>query len=197
MQLVLASASPRRADLLRQLGLSFTIEEAAVDEELNPRWSPSLQVRVLALRKAVAVARKRPDCLVIGADTLVVMEGKTMGKPVSAAQAEEMLRTLSGRVHEVVTGVAVVSFEQRRAWCTWESTRVFFRLLMEEEIRAYVATGEPMDKAGAYGIQNRGAVFVERIEGCYFNVVGLPLVRLNELLVQAGFRIYNAWEKLQ
>jgi len=195
LQLILASASPRRAALLRQLGLSFRSEEADVSEELNPRWPPSLQVRVLALRKALAVAQRWPQCLVIGADTLVFADGRAMGKPLSAAQAEEMLRELSGRMHEVITGVAVVSFGQRRAWCGWEVTRVFFRSLEEEEIKAYVATGEPMDKAGAYGIQNRGAVFVERVEGCYFNVVGLPLVRLNALLRQAGFYIHREWGK--
>jgi septum formation protein len=179
---VLASASPRRADLLAQIGIPFEVIPSDVREDLTLPLEPERHVLVLARLKAEDVARKRPGSLVLGADTIVVREGTILGKPVDAADACRMLRLLSGRWHEVMTGVALRQEKGGKKREAVEVTRVKFRDLGEEEIREYVATGEPLDKAGAYGIQGKGAVLVERIEGCYFNVVGLPLARLTALL---------------
>jgi len=182
--IVLASASPRRVALLRQLGLRFTVQDPGPDRAWPGRAEPRNGVRALALDKARRIAARRPDAIVIGADTVVVARGLKMGKPDNEAQAVEMLRRLHGRTHEVWTGIAVVRGDDARTAA--ECTRVQFGRLTDEEIRRYVATREPLDKAGAYGIQGLGALLVRRIEGDYFNVVGLPLYRLR--LVLAEFR---------
>ncbi|MDI6710546.1 MAG: Maf family protein [Thermoanaerobacterales bacterium] len=180
--LILASSSPRRRELLKGLGLDFTVFACDVDESIDAGGAPAPQVEALALRKARAVAG-RLDCgLVIGADTVVVLGGRILGKPADAREAAAMLRDLEGASHEVYTGVAVVEAGSGRAVVDHERTVVRFRSLTEAEIAAYVATGEPLDKAGAYGIQGIGAFLVAGIEGCYTNVVGLPLGRLTELL---------------
>lgn len=179
--LVLASESPRRADLLKAAGLSFEVLSVPVDETPWERETPDAHVRRLAEAKARAVAARRPDAVVLGADTVVVVDGRILGKPVDAADAASMLRSLSGRDHEVLTGVCVVG---RGLTPTVEvaCTRVWFSALSEGEIDRYVRSGEPMDKAGAYAIQGLGSRFVERIDGSYSNVVGLPVALVYRLL---------------
>ena len=182
-QLVLASASPRRSALLSQIGLTFEVRPSDVVEPLHNIHSnnPASEVtQKLALLKATAVAQHFDDAIIIGADTLVSLDGKLLGKPTGDAEAFEMLTHLSGTCHEVVTGVALVDAGTGRKIVWSEATQVYFRELQSNEITAYIASGETSDKAGAYGIQGRGAAFVRRIEGCYFNVVGLPLASLVE-----------------
>ena len=178
--LVLASASPRRVALLRQVGLVFTVADPGPDRGWPGRAEPRHGVRALALEKARRVAARRPGSLVIGADTVVVARGVRLGKPAGEAEAFEMLRRLQGRTHEVWTGIALVRGAEQRTAA--EVTKVQFARLEEAEIRAYARTGEPLDKAGAYGIQGLAAQLVRRIEGDYSNVVGLPLARLRQLL---------------
>lgn len=194
-EFILASASPRRRALLQGLGLSFTAIPSEVPETVEEGLAPGALVEELARRKAVAVAAELAepeDKLVIGADTIVVLDGTVLGKPTDEAEARAMLAQLSGRWHEVFTGVAVVEPGTGRVESASERTGVKFRHLAPAEIAAYVATGEPLDKAGAYGVQGKGALLVERIEGCYYNVVGLPLVRLAGLLEKFGV---NLWEE--
>jgi len=183
---VLASASPRRVALLRQAGLEFTVADPGPDRAWPGAAEPRHGVRAIALEKARRIAPKRPGAVVIGADTMVFARGLRMGRPDGPAQAEEMLRRLQGRTHEVWTGIAVVQGGEERT--ASECTRVRFGRMTEREICAYVATGEPLDKAGAYGIQGLGVLLVERIEGSWSNVVGLPLERLPELLGSVGVR---------
>ena len=184
-RLVLASASPRRSALLSQIGITFAVRPSdIVEPPLNGHVNtPASEVtRKLALLKAVDVAQHFNEAIIIGADTLVSLEGKLLGKPTDDAEAFEVLTRLSGTRHEVVTGVALVDAETGRESVWAETTQVYFRELHRTEITAYIASGETSDKAGAYGIQGRGAAFVRRIEGCYFNVVGLPLASLIEHL---------------
>ncbi|MHB1421231.1 MAG: Maf family protein [Bacillota bacterium] len=186
--ILLASASPRRQQLLEQLGLDFRVIVSDVEEHSNG-GRPLDIVQQLALAKAVSVADGLTDGLVIGADTIVVLGERVLGKPSSPAEAATMLRLLSGCTHQVVTGVAVVDAATSRTLVDAETTSVFFRNLSEDEIEGYVASGEPLDKAGAYGIQGLGALLVKEIHGCYYNVVGLPLVRLAEMLKYFGVRV--------
>lgn len=188
-ELILASSSPRRRELLKQLGLEFRTLACPVDETPPPGLSPFELVELLAVRKAMAAARMLEDGIVIGADTVVVWHGRVLGKPCDEEDAVEMLRRLQGIAHEVYTGVALVDAGSRKVLIEHEKTRVFFRSLREEEIRRYVATGEPMDKAGAYAVQGLAAIFINGIEGCYTNVVGLPLARLAEMLKQFGYNV--------
>ncbi len=182
--MILASASPRRKELLALAGFDFQIETAAVEETYDPTLPPEQIVMHLAAVKAAPVAARHPSETVIGADTVVVLDEAILGKPHSTDEAKAMLRRLSGRVHQVYTGVCLRRGETvvRFAACTL----VHFKVLTEEEIAAYVATGEPMDKAGAYGVQGRGCVLVEGIEGDYFNVVGLPVSRLYDEIKKLG-----------
>jgi septum formation protein len=170
--LVLASQSPRRAEILRQAGIPFTVRAAAIDETPCDGESPQTYVQRLAAEKALAVA-SGPEDTVLGADTTVVVDGAMLGKPESAEDARRMLRLLSGRRHEVLTGIAIRRGGEIAR--DWASTSVWFSAMAAGEIEAYVASGEPMDKAGAYAIQGLASKFIERIEGCYFNVVGLPV----------------------
>ena len=182
--LVLASASPRRVSLLRQAGATFTVVDPGPDRDWPGTADPRHGVRALALEKARRVAARRPGKVVIGADTVVVLRGVRLGKPRDAGEAVEMMRRLHGRTHEVWTGIAVVRDQEQRTAA--ECTKVHFARLEPEEIRAYVHTGEPLDKAGAYGIQGVAAALVRRIDGDYFNVVGLPLFRLRQVLAEFG-----------
>lgn len=185
LRLILASASPRRAALLSQIGLTFAVHPSDVPE---PSHTVSSDKRVeeitqeLALFKAKAVEQHYNAGVIIGADTLVSLDGKCLGKPTDDEDAMVMLTQLSGTCHEVATGVALIDAAtgEDRIWA--ETTQIYFRQLDSTEIAAYIETGEASDKAGAYGIQGRGAAFVRRIEGCYFNVVGLPLASLVEHL---------------
>ncbi|MEI6509765.1 MAG: Maf family protein [bacterium] len=187
--LILASASPRRWELLRQAGLHFTVFPVDIDEEIRAEESPASAVERLALEKAQACARQLSEGLVLGSDTVVSLEGRILGKPHSEEEARTMLQELSGRTHQVWTGLALLDLEGDRRWLDHESTAVTFRSLAIEEIDDYIRSGEPLDKAGAYAIQGRAAFFIPRIEGCYFNVVGLPLFKLGILLQKAGISV--------
>ena len=191
MRLVLASASPRRRELMKMLGFTdFQVLPADTDEE-SPDMMPGDSVQHIALQKARKTAQRcSDDALIIAADTLVYLDGKALGKPADEAEAETMLRSLSGVGHSVFTGVALL--QSGREVTFSEMTRVFFRELSDDEIRAYVKTGEPMDKAGAYGAQGLGAVFIERIDGDFFNVMGLPLCRLVTMLRSLGIDLFAA-----
>jgi septum formation protein len=180
--LILASSSPRRAELLRAAGISFTIRAASVDESIRPNEPPRDYVARLSREKARAVARD--DELTLGADTTVVINGEIAGKPSDEEDARRMLRALSGRWHEVLTGVTLARADQTLSAIA--STRVKFARLSDAEINWYVSTGEPMDKAGAYAIQGYASLFVERIEGSYSNVVGLPVHLAYQLARQMG-----------
>jgi septum formation protein len=180
--MVLASASPRRAELLKAAGVRFEARASEVDETPRPGEAAAAYVERLALEKARTVAALEPGRLVLGADTTVVVDGRMLGKPLDAAEAEAMLGALSGRAHEVLTGVALVGPQGDAAGVA--RTTVWFRFMTSEDIRGYVESGEAMDKAGAYGIQGRAAAFVERIVGSYTNVVGLPVALVCRLLLQ-------------
>ena len=182
--LILASASPRRAEILSMLGYQFEFIPAQCDENTDGLTAKEA-VGELARRKAQAVANLYPDLAVLGSDTLVTLEGKVLGKPKTEADAIEMLTTLSGKTHSVFTGISVVKGSE----CITEvvEAKVTFRTLTKEEIADYVATGEPMDKAGAYGIQGKGAILIDYIEGDFFNVMGLPAARVHLLLKKFGF----------
>lgn len=185
--LILASASPRRRELLGTLSISFTVMPADVDERHLAAESPEAYVLRLARTKADHVARQCPSAWVLGADTVVVLDGRILGKPPDAAAARAMLGSLSGRQHTVMTGVAVVRLVTDVTRGDVVCTRVRFNKLRTADIEAYVATGEPFDKAGAYAVQGNGGQFVAALEGCYNNVVGLPLQRAMALLRSAGY----------
>jgi len=184
-ELILASRSPRRIQLLAQIGLDVRVVPCDIPEEFDPAVSPARNAASLALQKARCVASGIADGIIIGADTIVVLDGQMLGKPVDRDDAMRMLSLLSGRTHTVATGIALVDRPSDRSIDAVELTEVTFRTLPRHEIEGYVAGGSPLDKAGAYGIQDDyGAVFVTRIEGCFYNVVGLPLARLYTLLAE-------------
>jgi septum formation protein len=183
---VLASASPRRQELLRNAGISFTVQAADIDETPLADEKPEQCARRLAREKALAVARLRPQDRVLGADTIVVVNGAILGKPGDAAEAARMLRLLSGRTHEVITGVCLMESGASEGSTASETTRVTMNELSDAEIQEYVASGEPMDKAGAYAIQGMACRWIPRIEGDYSNVVGLPVALVYNLLRQRG-----------
>lgn len=187
MELILASASPRRSALLRQVGLEFQVVPSHVDEAIPEGISPGGLVEYLALSKAKAVAALQPTALVLGADTIVVVDGEILNKPRDRGEAVAMLQRLSGRSHQVMTGVALVSRHEDR--CHHEITVVHFQSLDQGQIERYVDSGEPMDKAGAYGIQGRASAMISGIEGDYFNVVGLPLSRTVQMLAHFGVEV--------
>jgi septum formation protein len=184
--LILASSSPRRAAYLRELGFSFRRVVPAVDENVRRGEPPRRYVRRLAEAKAGAVSERYPRHWVVGADTTVVVDGRILGKPADERDARRMLKLLSGRSHQVVSAIALARFQDRILRSRLSTTRVFVRKLAPDEIRGYVETGEPMDKAGAYGIQGVGAFLVSRIEGSFSNVVGFPLEKFFELWNAAG-----------
>lgn len=192
MELILASGSPRRRELLQQIGAVFTVEISKEEEIPDVTRKPEEVVQQLALQKAKAVAKLHKDGIVLGADTVVVVDDEILGKPKSAEEAEAMLGRLSGRWHEVMTGVALVDATQcRESWTKTEITKVKFRSLTKADIASYLATGESMDKAGAYGIQGYGALLVEKIDGDYFNIVGLPLQCVAAGLQNWGMNLYE------
>ena len=185
-RVVLASGSPRRHDLLNLVGISHEVRPANIDETMRSRETPQRHAERLAREKASTVATRDPGLITIGADTIVVVNRKVLGKPTDTDHAAAMLRQLSGRKHTVITAVAVSRGKKLRS--AVEEVRVKFRKLRDDEIDAYIATGEPLDKAGAYGIQGYGATIVECVEGDYFSVMGLPLARLVGLLRDVGVR---------
>jgi nucleoside triphosphate pyrophosphatase len=189
-RLILASQSPRRQELLQVLGWPFDVIPSSVDESAAPSLAPLALARWLAEQKAQEVAARHPGALVIGADTIVVIGDQVMGKPANAEDARRMLRTLSGATHRVITAIALRRAGPEPLALSEEvETEVTFRGLTDNEIEAYVRTGEPMDKAGAYAIQGYGALLVAGVRGDYPNIVGLPVARLAELLRSVGFRI--------
>ena len=182
-ELILASASPRRRDLLEQIGISFSIVPSEVDEgKLILQGEPHEKAESSALIKAQDVAGKLKTGLVLGADTIVVCDGQIYGKPINDQHAYDMLKSLSGRSHQVITGIALVDAATGFSMIAHEKTKVYFSAIEDEEIWWYIYSGEALGKAGAYAIQGKGALFVERIEGCYSNIVGLPLSILNKML---------------
>jgi septum formation protein len=186
LRVVLASGSPRRRQLLELIGIQHEVSPSNIDETMRPRETPRGHAQRLAREKATAVAKRNPDAITIAADTIVVIKGKVLGKPTDTGDARRMLSMLNGREHTVITAVAVARGGKLRS--SIEEVGVKFRKLRPDEIEAYIATGEPMDKAGAYGIQGYGATIVERVDGDYFAVMGLPLARLVTLLRAVGVR---------
>jgi septum formation protein len=188
--IILASNSPRRRELLRQIGLSFSIDPTDVDEKVQAGESPENYAVRVAVDKARAAAERVRSGIIIAADTIVVLDHSILGKPVDRRDAERMLSLLSGRMHIVITGLAIIDAADGKMATGTSLTRIWFRDLSLDEIGSYVKSGEPLDKAGAYGIQGKGALLVKRIEGCYFNVVGLPLSLLGELLRDFDIRLF-------
>lgn len=186
-KIILASKSPRRRELLSVIFKNFDIEVSDADETMPDNLSPADCASEIAYRKLCDIKSKFDDALIIAADTIVVLDNKILGKPKNEADAFNMLSSLSGRTHTVYTGVAL-SYKDKLIRFS-EDTSVSFRPLSADTIRAYIETKEPMDKAGAYGIQNKGALFVEKIEGDYFNVVGLPICRLATEIEKLGFSV--------
>lgn len=188
--LILASGSPRRRELLSLLNLPFEVRPSDADESTPEDWKPEKIVTELALRKARAViGTEMPEnAIVIGSDTIVVLDGQVLGKPANAEEAAGMLRRLSGRQHDVYTGLACIGVPEQpaRTLSGYRSASVTMRAISDSEIAAYIATGEPMDKAGSYAVQGLGAVFVERIEGDYHAIVGLPVALLYHMLARLG-----------
>jgi septum formation protein len=184
---VLASSSPRRHQLLRHLGVPFSIDPSTIDETPTPGASPTEVALSLAQRKANDVAQRHQNAVVIGADTLVDLNGRILNKPVDAEDARRMLRALAGNTHQVHSGIAV--WRDGRTLSRVVSSTVKMRPASEETIAAYVAGGEPLDKAGAYAVQGEGAALIERVEGSYLAVVGLPLLALRDLLLEAGVAV--------
>ncbi len=188
-RIVLASASPRRKQLLEQIGLRFEVEPSDYEEDIAPGSEPHEMAKKLSLGKARAAARKHRKALIIAADTFVVFGDRILGKPHSNAEAREMLRALNGQAHSVISGFTVLDAESGKVVSKSVETKVRMRRLTLREIDGYVRSKEPLDKAGGYAIQGRGAVLVERIEGDYFNVVGLPLSALADALREFGIKV--------
>ncbi len=181
--IVLASSSPRRKMLLEQIGMSFEIMHSDIEEHLDHTMSPEQIAEQLALHKAQTIASALPNTIVIGADTIVVDDSGILGKPTDAEDAFRMLSRLGGQIHRVITGLALISnYSPPKILVSHETTRVKMTSLSDADILEYIESGEPLDKAGAYGIQGKGAMFVEWIHGCYNNVVGLPLFLLTKML---------------
>jgi len=188
-KIILASSSPRRKELLTKLGLDFEIEPSAEDEKLSSGLPPHELARQISLRKAQAVAHKHKSALIIAADTFGVLRGKIIGKPRTAAEAKKILQSLSGKTHSVITGFTILDTETGKTATQSVETKVHFRKLTPAEIDAYIKTGEPQDKAGAYAIQGLGALIVEWIKGDFYNVIGLPLSALSQALKEFGIRV--------
>ncbi len=185
--IILASGSPRRQELLQQIGVPYEVVKSDAEEVLDAVEGPRALAVENARRKALAVSKRYPGRVVLGADTVVFQDGAVYGKPKDAEDARNMLKSFAGRRHDVVTGVAIVA-KDGVCYTDATETKVFFNDLTDDEIAAYIATGEPMDKAGAYAVQGRAAAFIPRIEGSFSNVVGLPLAEVASLLKEAGVR---------
>ena len=190
-KIILASTSPRRKELLEQIGLEFLIEPSGYEEDMNQKMSPEELARFLSHQKALDVAEKHKgeDSLVIGADTFIAFEGGVLGKPHTAEKAKEMLSAMSGKAHSVLSGFTIIDTKDDKIISKAVETRVYFRDLSEEEINAYIASGEPLDRAGAYEIQGLGGLLVYKIEGDYTNIVGLPVTEVALALKEFGVNI--------
>jgi len=194
-KIILASSSPRRKQILKQVGLDFVVEVSDYEEKSLPGVIPSEFVETLSLGKAKAVAKNHNNAIIIGADTIVVLDNQILGKPKTKEDAKEMLKKLSGNTHSVFTGFTIIDTKNKKTITNHVETKIKFKNLSDEEILGYVETGEPMDKAGAYGVQDRGALFVEHIEGDYSSVTGLPIVKIFEVLKTLGIDTLKTYEK--
>ena len=190
-RIILASCSPRRRELLKKTGLKFTVDRSNYQEKLEAVLKPHDATRLLSIEKARHVAHKYHDALVIAADTMIVLRGRLFGKPRNREDAKEMLRTLSGKAHSVITGFTIIDTASKKELTRSVESRVFFKRLSMNEIEAYIRSGEPLDKAGAYGAQGLGAVLIRKIEGDFFNVMGLPLYALAGSLKKFGIRVLD------
>ena len=191
-KIILASASPRRKELLAQIGLKFEIDPANGEEEIIEGIEPHQLVKNISLEKAKSVAAKHVDAIIIAADTIGVLNGKILCKPHTIEEARKILSLINGKAHTVITGFTIIDTGTNKTLSKSVETLVYIKQLTSAEIDAYVKTGEPMDKAGAYGIQGRGALIVERIEGDYYTVVGLPLFALAETLKEFGITVFSS-----
>ena len=189
--IILASASPRRKEILEKTGLKFKVDESDYEEKTDPGLKPHDLARFLSREKARDVARRHRNALVIAADTIVVLRGRLFGKPRNEEHAKEMLKALSGKAHSVITGFTIIDTAGKKELSRSVESKVFFKRLSADEIEAYIRSGEPLDKAGAYGIQGLGAVMVKKIEGDFFNVMGLPLDALAESLKKFGVNVLS------
>jgi septum formation protein len=188
-KIILASASPRRKELLEKIGLKFKVEPGGITEDLTSDLPPQELAKKLSRGKASAVSKKHPEAIIIAADTIGVFEGKIIGKPHTTTEAKKMLRMLNGKSHLVITGFTIIDTKTGKIISKSVETKVYFCKLTKAEIDAYIATGEPLDKAGGYAIQGLGALIVEKIEGDYYNVIGLPLSALVESLKGFGIKV--------
>jgi septum formation protein len=188
-KIVLASSSPRRKELLEKIGLTFSIDPSDYDEKPPFDISPEGIAKVISLKKALKVAPKYPDAIIIAADTFGFFRGKIIGKPANPDEARSILMTLSGKSHRVITGYTILDTSNKQVTTHSAETRVYFKKLTQEEIDNYIKSGEPLDKAGAYGIQGLGSIIVKKIEGDYYNVMGLPLSALAESLKKFGINV--------
>ncbi len=187
--IILASASPRRKELLEKIGLKFEVEPSNREEDMLSGLKPHELARNISLEKAKVVANKHKNAIVIAADTIIVFKGKVLGKPHTETEAENMLKTMSGKSHYVITGFTIIDTDKNKTLTKSVETKVHIRKLTSKEINAYVKSQEPLDKAGAYAIQGLGSVIVGKIEGDYFNVMGLPLSALTESLKEFGINV--------
>jgi septum formation protein len=187
--IILASASPRRRELLKLTGLEFKVDESDYEEDMDLNLIPQKLAQLLSKKKAESVASKYKNAIIIGADTFIVLKGKILGKPHTADEARRMLRLLNGKTHSVITGFTIIETENGKIFSRSTETKVFFRKLTTKEIESYIKTKEPLDKAGAYAIQGLGAVLVKKIEGDFFNVMGLPLNALVQGLKEFGIHV--------
>ncbi len=185
-KIILASGSPRRKALLKQIGLQFEIEKSGYEEEIDMKIEPHQLVKKMSLKKAQSVSKNHKNAIIIAADTLVAFKGRLIGKPEIPENAKEILKKLSGRSHSIITGFTIIDSSSGKTITRSVETKVWFKKLSSKEIDDYVKTGEPLDKAGAYGIQELGGIFIHKIEGDYYNVVGLPLYLLVEELKKFG-----------
>ncbi len=185
-KIILASGSPRRKTLLKQIGLQFEIEKSGYEEKINMKMEPHELVKKMSLKKAQSVSKNHKNAIIIAADTLVAFRGQLIGKPKTAEDAKEILGKLSGKSHSIITGFTIMDSYSGKTVTRSVETKVWFKKLSQKEIDDYVKTGEPLDKAGAYGIQELGGIFIHKIEGDYYNVVGLPLYLLAEELKKFG-----------
>lgn len=189
-KIILASASPRRKMLLKQIGLNFKVVASDFEEMINTKISSHELARKLSLGKAKVVAIKLSNSIIIAADTFVTFKGKILGKPKNKQDAKRILKLLSGKMHLIITGFTIIDTTTGQTATNSVETKVYFKKLTNKEIDTYVETGEPLDKAGAYGIQEKGSLFVKKIEGDYFNVVGLPIYAVVETLKKFGVKIF-------
>ena len=188
-KIILASQSPRRRDLLKQIGLEFEIDPSNYEEDMSLKMKPNKLAEFLSLGKAKDISQRHKDSIIISADTIVAIGGEVFGKPKTSERAKYMLKKFSGKAHSVITGFTIIDTGTNKQITKSVETKVYFKSLSEKEIDAYIATGEPLDKGGGYAIQGLAALFVEKIEGDYFNIVGLPILALTEELKNLGVKI--------